>query len=69
MGAGEEVRAAGQLANSTLQVVHNPGWITPYLGCILVASGLVVQFMYHLVGFISKRKTQNKFQTPTSKLQ
>ena len=58
MGAGEEVRAAGQLATSTLQVVHNPSWITPYLGCILVALGLIVQFMYHLVGFISKRSAR-----------
>ena len=58
MGAGEEARAAGQLATSTLQVVRNPGWITPYLGCFLVAAGLVVQFMYHLVGFISKRSAR-----------
>ncbi len=58
MGAGEEVRAAGQLATSTLQVVRNPGWITPYLGCFLVAAGLVVQFMFHLVGFISKRSAR-----------
>ena len=58
MGAGEEARAAGQLATSTLQVVRNPGWITPYLGCFLVAAGLVVQFMYHLVGFISKRSVR-----------
>src|SRR5260221_246793 len=40
---------------STLQVVKNPGWLTPYLGCILVAAGLVFQFMTHLVGFIKKR--------------
>lgn len=58
MGAGEEARAAGQPATSTLQVVRNPGWITPYLGCFLVAAGLVVQFMYHLVGFISKRSAR-----------
>jgi cytochrome c biogenesis protein ResB len=42
---------------SVLQVVRNPGWLTPYLGCILVGLGLVVQFMIHLVGFISKRRT------------
>jgi hypothetical protein len=58
MGAGEEVREAGQLATSTLQVVRNPGWITPYLGCFLVAAGLVIQFMFHLVGFISKRSAR-----------
>lgn len=40
---------------SVLQVVHNPGWLTPYLGCILVAAGLVFQFMMHLTKFLSKR--------------
>jgi hypothetical protein len=40
-----------------LQVVHNPSWLTPYFSCILVAAGLVVQFLTHLFGFITKRKT------------
>ncbi len=39
-----------------LQVVHNPSWLTPYLSCILVALGLVVQFGTHLAGFIRKRR-------------
>jgi len=40
-----------------LQVVHNPSWLTPYFSCILVAAGLLVQFLTHLLGFITKRKT------------
>lgn len=40
-----------------LQVVHNPSWLTPYFSCILVALGLIVQFMTHLIGFITKRRT------------
>jgi hypothetical protein len=40
-----------------LQVVHNPSWLTPYFSCILVAAGLLVQFLTHLFGFITKRKT------------
>jgi hypothetical protein len=40
-----------------LQVVHNPSWLTPYLSCILVAAGLIVQFLTHLIGFITKRIT------------
>jgi hypothetical protein len=40
---------------SVLQVVHNPSWLTPYVGCALVALGLVIQFMSHLIKFISKR--------------
>lgn len=57
MTAGEMAVQAGETPTSVLQVVHNPGWLTPYIGCALVALGLVVQFMFHLVGFINKRKT------------
>jgi len=42
---------------SLLQVVRNPGWLTPYFACLVVGLGLLVQFMIHLVGFISKRRT------------
>jgi hypothetical protein len=49
---------------SVLQVVHNPGWLTPYIGCILVALGLVIQFLSHLVKFISKRKPSAKTSAP-----
>lgn len=41
---------------STLQVVRNPSWLTPYIGCILVGAGMSIQFMMHLMGFISKRR-------------
>jgi hypothetical protein len=37
--------------------VRNPSWLTPYAGCGIVALGMIVQFMIHLVGFVSKRKT------------
>ncbi len=39
-----------------LQVVHNPSFIAPYVACVIVAAGLLVQFGYHLVGFSRKRK-------------
>jgi hypothetical protein len=41
---------------TVLQVVRNPGWLTPYFACSLVALGLVVQFLSHLVGFATKRR-------------
>ncbi|MEI9897563.1 MAG: cytochrome c biogenesis protein ResB [Chthoniobacter sp.] len=41
---------------SILQVIHNPSWIMPYIGCIVVASGMLWQFLHHLVGFITKRR-------------
>ena len=52
---------------SVLQVVHNPGWLTPYIGCILVAAGLVIQFMSHLTKFISKRAPSGKTPSPPPK--
>ena len=58
MDAGDMTAQAGRVASSVFQVVHNPGWLTPYVGCGLVAAGLVVQFMTHLVGFISKQKAR-----------
>lgn len=47
----------GNVGISTLQVVRNPSWLGPYLGCILVGLGMTVQFLYHLVGFVTKRRT------------
>jgi hypothetical protein len=43
---------------SVLQVVRNPGWLTPYLGCIMVSAGLIYQFLAHLIGFATKRRTK-----------
>ena len=58
MTAGEAVVKAGQAQSSVLQVVRNPSWLTPYIGCAMVGVGLIIQFLYHLVGFITKRKTK-----------
>jgi len=38
-----------------LQVVRNPGWLTPYFSCALVGLGLVVQFLGHLVSFVKRK--------------
>jgi hypothetical protein len=40
-----------------LAVVQNPSWLTPYLGCLVVATGMLWQFLGHLIGFVSKRRT------------
>ncbi|MCE0523453.1 MAG: cytochrome c biogenesis protein ResB [Methylacidiphilales bacterium] len=58
MDAGQAAREAGRTPSSVLQVVHNPSWLTPYIGCAMVALGLTIQFLFHLVGFMSKRKTK-----------
>ncbi|HNQ89577.1 MAG TPA: cytochrome c biogenesis protein ResB [Verrucomicrobiota bacterium] len=38
-----------------LQVVRNPGWLTPYVSCTLVGVGLALQFLGHLTGFLKRR--------------
>lgn len=43
--------------STVLQVVNNPGWLTPYFACVLVSFGMVWQFLVHLIGFAAKRKT------------
>lgn len=57
MSAGEMASTAGATPSSTFQVVRNPGWLTPYLSCVLISLGLMVQFGTHLFGF-AKRRTQ-----------
>lgn len=57
MNADELNLRPGEKPSTTLQVVRNPGWLTPYAGCAIVAAGLITQFMIHLVGFISKKRT------------
>ena len=43
-----------------LQVVRNPGRVLPYIACILMALGLVIQFGISLTGFINKRTNSEK---------
>jgi len=40
---------------TVLQVVENRGWMAPYVGCMIVAVGLLGQFLLHLMGFLRKR--------------
>jgi hypothetical protein len=40
---------------TTLQVVHNPGWMLPYLSCFLVATGMLFHFGLNLSRFIERR--------------
>jgi hypothetical protein len=52
---GREQLAQGGRGTSALQVVQNPSWLAPYLGCGIVGLGLLVQFGIHLGKFISRR--------------
>ncbi|MBN1586703.1 MAG: cytochrome c biogenesis protein ResB [Candidatus Omnitrophica bacterium] len=40
---------------SILQVVENPGWLFPYIACLLISLGLSVHFMQVLAGFAKRR--------------
>lgn len=40
---------------TVLQVVENRGWMIPYVGCMIVAVGLLGQFLLHLFGFLRER--------------
>jgi hypothetical protein len=44
-------------SGTVLQVVRNPGWLTPYVACGLVGAGLLIQFLSHLFAFAKKRRT------------
>jgi hypothetical protein len=50
-----QMAARGPVKSSTLQVVRNPSWLTPYLACLLVGAGLTWQFLAHLIGFLKQR--------------
>jgi hypothetical protein len=39
-----------------LQVVHNPGWLLPYISCVVVSIGMMVHFGMHLVQFAGRTK-------------
>jgi hypothetical protein len=56
--AGETFYQSGVLGGqkgTILQVVHNPGWLMPYISCIMVAWGMVLHFCFHLLSFIGVR--------------
>lgn len=42
-------------AYTVLQVVDNESWMVPYVGCMIVAVGLLGQFLLHLAGFLRRR--------------
>lgn len=69
MAADEAAVQQGHIPNSTLQVVRNPTWLTPYLACLMVGAGLLVQFLTHLISFLrkQKKKTNGPKQKQTPK--
>ncbi|HEX3100289.1 MAG TPA: cytochrome c biogenesis protein ResB, partial [Pyrinomonadaceae bacterium] len=56
MDAGQVAQQAGRTPSSVLTAVRNPGWLTPYIGCAMVGTGLLIQFLMHLTKFVSRQK-------------
>ncbi len=48
---------------TTLSVVTNMGWMIPYVGCMIVATGLLAQFSQTLLRFLRRWRTEN-MKTP-----
>jgi len=40
-----------------LQVVKNPGWLLPYVSCVLVSFGMILHFGIYLTQFLLRRAT------------
>jgi hypothetical protein len=55
---GTALFQSGVLAGAkgtVLQVVRNPGWLMPYISCVMVSLGMVVHFGIQLNGFLRRR--------------
>lgn len=44
-------------SGTVLQVVRNPGWIIPYVACVMVGGGLLLHFLMKLSGFLRRQAT------------
>ncbi len=42
-------------SGTVLQVVRNPGWLLPYVACVLVGGGMMWHFGQTLIGFLRRR--------------
>ncbi len=43
-------------STTILQLVRNPGWLLPYISCVLVALGMMIHFGMHLSTFLTRRR-------------
>ena len=51
---------------SILQVVSNPGWLLPYISCVLVTLGLLIHFGISLTRWMRRESKKNAPSTPTA---
>jgi hypothetical protein len=46
---------AGNEIGTVLQVVRNPGWMMPYVSCLMVSLGMALHFGLNLINFLNRR--------------
>lgn len=51
---------------TTLSVVTNLGWMIPYVGCMIVATGMLAQFLQTLLRFLQRWRTEKVPTTATT---
>jgi hypothetical protein len=45
----------GKANGTVLQVVRNPGWLMPYIACVVVGLGMMLHFGANLYRFVDRR--------------
>ncbi len=45
---------AGNETGTVLQVVRNPGWVMPYVSCLMVSLGMALHFGLNLINFLNR---------------
>jgi ABC-type transport system involved in cytochrome c biogenesis permease subunit len=55
-------------SGTIIQVVRNPGWLLPYISCIIVAAGMIVHFGIKLVQFLTQTVSRTAASAPSSSL-
>jgi ABC-type transport system involved in cytochrome c biogenesis permease subunit len=64
--SGMDVNPGNRKEYSVFQVVTNAGWMTPYVACMLVAVGLLYQFVQTLMKFILSEPREALFAIGTA---
>jgi ABC-type transport system involved in cytochrome c biogenesis permease subunit len=61
MGRDQAAALQGQdKGTSTLQVVENPSWFSPYYGCVLVGYGLMRHFVVSLLAYLGRSRRKKE---------
>ena len=51
-----------------LQVVRNPGWVLPYLACVMVTVGMLLHFTLSMITFVVSGKSKPQGEAPLARV-